>query len=167
MTILEKYSTGLGETRFRIETASPTRVLSDGEHRNVSLPRGMAVDWLIIDRIEVDAAAGDTLAISMGVMPSEGGEGSDEPGECLDAIVVEQPTGEIGAVALRSPDWMTQRHGIEVIEAFASNELFSTQYRIMRPQKIIVEAAYALTFTPKDKQAALSPWFAVDKALQF
>lgn len=133
------------------------------------LPKGMRIDWCSLDSVVVDCIAGSRFTIGLKVQPAtaDGWEMNRETGEALDAITLRSRSGHVACVAMRDPDWMATRFALHLVSASSDISNLTATYEATGPTRPIVQIALAETSNPSNEQEALSPWFAVDKALNF
>lgn len=156
--------------RLAIDCPEHLTVIADAASISPKLPVGMRVDHCQLDSLMFQAEAKDGFTIILQAHPKAGWEADYESGEALDAIVYSDAFGSVGSIAMRDPDWMCDRYGLECIDAshrtVPAGELIAT-YRTKARVEIVIQATCAWIENPATEQEADSPSLAVDKALIF
>lgn len=127
----------------------------------------MRIDCRLVDLVEIRLDADQSLSIRLDAVPKPDWIRSWESGEALDAIGFEHPSGVRGSVAMRDPEWLSSRYGLEYSQTLQSpsstTELFGS-YKASTAVNLNIQLASAWTNAEANPESA---WFAVDKALEF
>lgn len=154
--------------RLAIECVDEPVVVESEAVFSPKLPIGMRIDSCIRDTLLIEVTQDEVFSIALETGPHRDWEGSFESGEALDAVVLSHRSGDVGAVAMRDPEWFRDTYGLQIIHAGCSGpRKLTATFKADASTKVVIQLACAWTNEPKNDQEALSPWFAVDAALQF
>ena len=156
-----------GRFKFAVHAKrGQVRRLGDGTTCSPRLPNDMRIDQCVLHRLEARCLNEDVLDVELYLLPEDRFEIDQNSGEALDAFDLTGPSGT-GSAATRNPDWMVDRHAIAFRRVNSGKGTLCASYDVRSAKVITVEAAWAWTSLPATDQEGLSPWFAVDKVMQF
>jgi hypothetical protein len=168
MPILRR-SFDFADFQLSVKSENPVSVHKESVPCEPELPKGMRVDFCVLDSVAVECVEGSRFTVLFEMLPAQTGgwEASPDPGEALEAIRFESRAGDVASIAMRDPEWMEQKYNLRLIGTDNSDWSWAVTYQAKTSTRPRIEVAVAWIKKPLSDQEALSPWFAVDKALNF
>ena len=133
------------------------------------LPEGTRIDWCSRDTVKIRCNAGARFSVSLSFQPNvdDGWEAGLETGEALDAVGFDCPEGHVASVGMRDPDWLAATYDLRLLEANSDACNLLATYEAATDTDVSLQIAMAETSGPLCEGEDVSPWYAVDLALDF
>jgi len=128
---------------------------------------GFRIDWCVLDALRLEWPTDTVIDVSLELDAKAGWTMSQEDGEALICTTFEHAEGHQAAVGMRDYDWLARVLNMTFLEGSGSQSPFRARFKTKSSAERDIEISLALTLLPATETEANSPWFMVDKALQF